>query len=76
MLQPEKLHGHSIVVKDKTGREIKGRLEVAMVNDKGQSVVRACYNLNPDSSYWIVPNALRAARHLGIDEKKIISAVI
>jgi hypothetical protein len=47
-LQPEKLHGHPITVKDKTGREMKGRLEVAMVNDKGQSAVRACYNLNPD----------------------------
>jgi len=48
-LQPEQIHGHSITVKDKTGREIKGRLEVAMVNDQGQSVVRTCYNLNPDS---------------------------
>ena len=48
-LQPEKVHGHSITVKDKTGREIKGRLQVAMVNDKGQSVVSACYSLNPDS---------------------------
>jgi|SRR5580658_543325 hypothetical protein len=49
MLEPEKIHGHSISVKDKAGREIKGSLEVAMVNDKGQSVVRACYSLNPDS---------------------------
>jgi hypothetical protein len=48
-LQPEKIHSHSITVKDKTGREIKGHLEVAMANDKGQSVVRACYNSNPDS---------------------------
>lgn len=47
-LQPEKIHGHSITVRDKTGREIKGRLEVAMVNDKGQSVVRTCYNLSLD----------------------------
>ena len=47
-LQHEQIHGHTIIVKDKTGREIKGRLEVAMVNDKGQSVVRTCYNLNPD----------------------------
>lgn len=52
MLQPEQIRGHSITVKEKTGREIKGRLEVAMVNDKGQSVVRACYNLNPDSKRW------------------------
>jgi hypothetical protein len=29
-----------------------------------------------DSPYWIVPNALIAARHWGIDEGKIISAVI
>lgn len=48
-LQREKIHGHSIIVKDKTGREMKGHLQVAMVNDQGQSVVRACYNLNPDS---------------------------
>jgi hypothetical protein len=48
-LQPEKIHGHSITVKDKMGRGIKGHLEVAMANDKEQSVVRACYNLNPDS---------------------------
>ena len=31
---------------------------------------------DPDSSYWIVPNASMAARHLGIDERKIILAVI
>jgi hypothetical protein len=37
-------------VKDKAGREMKGHLEVAMVNDKGQSVVRACYNLNSESN--------------------------
>src|SRR5580704_17456229 len=49
LLQPEQIHGHSIIVKDKMGREIKGHLEVAMVNDKGQSVVRTFYNLNPDS---------------------------
>jgi hypothetical protein len=48
-LQPEKIHGRSITVKDKTGREIKGHLDVSMANDKGQSVVRASYNLNPDS---------------------------
>ena len=48
-LQPEQIHGHSIIVKDKAGREIRGRLEVAMINDKGQSVVQTCYNLNPDS---------------------------
>jgi hypothetical protein len=48
-LEPGKIHDHSITVKDKTGREMRGQLEVAMVNDKGQSVVRACYNLNPDS---------------------------
>jgi UDP-N-acetylmuramyl pentapeptide synthase len=48
-LQPEKIHGHSITVKDKTGREIKGHLDVARVNNKGQSVVRASYNLNPKS---------------------------
>jgi hypothetical protein len=28
---------------------MRGHLEVAMVNDKGQSVVRACYNLTSDS---------------------------
>jgi len=39
----------SITVKDKTGREIKGHLDVALVNDKGQGVVRASYNLNPKS---------------------------
>jgi hypothetical protein len=49
MFEPEKIRNHSITVKDKTGREMKGHLEVAMVNDKGQSVVRACYNLNPES---------------------------
>lgn len=48
-LESEKIHGRSITVKDKRGREIKGHLEVAMVNDKGQGVVRTCYNLNPDS---------------------------
>jgi hypothetical protein len=47
-LQPEKIRGHSITVKDRTGREIKGRLQVTMVNDQGQSVVCACYSLNPD----------------------------
>ncbi len=47
--EPEKIRSHPITVKDKGGREMKGHLEVAMVNDKGQSVVRAYYNLNPDS---------------------------
>jgi hypothetical protein len=49
VLEPEKIHDHSVLVKDKSGREIKGHLEVAMVNDRGESVVRACYLLNPDS---------------------------
>ena len=48
-LEPGKIHGRSITVKDNKGREIKGHLEVAMVDDKGQSVVQTCYNLNPDS---------------------------
>jgi hypothetical protein len=48
VFEPEKIRGHLITVKDKTGREMKGHLEVAMVNDKGQSVVRACYNLSPE----------------------------
>ena len=48
-LQPDKIHGQSITVKDKSGPEMRGHLEVAMVNDKGQSVVRACYNLTSDS---------------------------
>jgi hypothetical protein len=48
-LQADKIHGQSITVKDKVGREIKGHLEVAMVNDKGQSAVCVCFNLNPDS---------------------------
>jgi hypothetical protein len=48
-LDSEKIHDHSVLVKDKAGREIQGRLEVAMVNDRGESVVRACYHLNPDS---------------------------
>ena len=47
--QPEKIHGRSITVKDKAGREMKGHLEVAMVNDQGQCAVRVCYNLTPDS---------------------------
>jgi hypothetical protein len=50
LLLPEQIRARSITVKDKTGREMKGQLDVAMVNDKGQSVVRARYNLNPDSS--------------------------
>jgi hypothetical protein len=49
VLEPGKFHGHSIIVKDKTGREIKGDLAVAMVNDQGEIVVRASCNLNSDS---------------------------
>lgn len=49
VLEPGKIHGQSVTVKDKAGREIKGDLAVAMVNDKGEIVVRASYNLNPDS---------------------------
>jgi hypothetical protein len=48
-----------------------------------ESCAKTLYNLgrypaafDPDSAYWIVPNALAAARQLGIDERKIISAVI
>ena len=48
-----------------------------------EACAKTLYNLgrypkafDPDSSYWIVPNALIAARHLGIDQGKIISAVI
>lgn len=29
-----------------------------------------------DSPYWIIPNALVAARHFGIDRNEIISAII
>jgi hypothetical protein len=50
LLLPEQIRARSITVKDKAGREMKGQLDVAMVNDRGQSVVRARYNLNPASS--------------------------
>jgi hypothetical protein len=50
MLLPEQIRAHSITVKDKAGRAMQGRLDVAMVNDRGQSVVRARYNLSPESS--------------------------
>jgi len=30
---------------------------------------------DPDSPYWIVPNALATARHLGIDERDIVAIV-
>lgn len=28
-----------------------------------------------DSPYWIVPNALAAARHLGIDEREVVAVI-
>ena len=50
LLLPEQIRARSITVKDKAGREMKGQLDVAMVNDRGQSVVRARYNLSADSN--------------------------
>jgi hypothetical protein len=48
-----------------------------------EACTKTLYNLgrypgafDADSPYWIVPHALRAARLMGIDEGKIISAVI
>ena len=48
-----------------------------------EACAKTLYNLprspapfDPDSPYWIIPNALVTARNLGIDVNKIISAVI
>ena len=47
-----------------------------------EACAKTLYNLtgqsapfDSDSPYWIVPNALTAARHFEIDEKKIITAI-
>ena len=78
MLLPEQIRARSITVKDKAGREMKGQLDVAMVNDKGQSVVRARYNLNPESSraafaaFYVTQEQMDAFTDAG--EKCIINA--
>jgi hypothetical protein len=48
-----------------------------------EACAKTLYNLqrspapfDPDSPYWIIPNALVTARHFEIDENKIVSAVI
>jgi hypothetical protein len=48
-----------------------------------EACAKTLYNLphspapfDPDSPYWIIPNALVAARHFGIHENEIISAII
>jgi len=48
-----------------------------------EACAKTIYNLtkesapfDPDSPYWIVPNALVTARHFGINENQIISAII
>lgn len=47
-----------------------------------EACAKTLYNLtgspapfDADSPYWIVPNALATARHLGIDEKDIVTVV-
>jgi hypothetical protein len=48
-----------------------------------EACAKTLYNLcsqpapfDPDSPYWIVPNALATARKLGIDDGEIISAIM
>jgi hypothetical protein len=48
-----------------------------------EACAKTLYNLprnpapfDPDSPYWIVPNALVTARHFGIDADEIISAIV
>ena len=47
-----------------------------------EACAKTLYNLSgesapfdPDSPYWIIPNALAAARHFQIDESEIVKAV-
>jgi hypothetical protein len=77
-LSPEQIRARSITVKDKTGREMRGQLDVAMVNDKGQSVVRARFNLNPESgraayaAFYVTQEQMDAFADAG--EKCILNA--
>jgi hypothetical protein len=48
-----------------------------------EACAKTLYNLagqsapfDSDSPYWIIPNALAAARHFKIDEREIISAIV
>ena len=40
----EELHNQPIVFKDDSGRQLEGHLEVEKVNERGQMVIRVCYN--------------------------------
>jgi hypothetical protein len=77
-LSPEQIRARSITVIDKTGREMRGQLDVAMVNDKGQSVVRARFNLNPESgraayaAFYVTQEQMDAFADTG--EKCILNA--
>lgn len=62
---------------------LRGDIQLESQFSFEEACAKTLYNLgrypaafDPDSSYWILPNALIAARHLGIAEGKIISAVI
>lgn len=46
-LKRENIHAKPIMLKEKTGREITGHLEVEKTGDDGRMVIRACYNPSP-----------------------------
>jgi hypothetical protein len=48
-----------------------------------EACAKTLYNLarqsapfDPDSPYWVIPNALAAARHFKIEDREIISAIV
>ena len=79
----QKAHGLFDQVRSKT-RKAYGKGDARMQAQYAfeEACVKTLYNLgrfsapfDPDSPYWIVPRAICAAEHLGIDAKMVLSAI-
>jgi hypothetical protein len=77
-------HGLFKRIRQKTlDAERRGDAKLGAQYSFEEACAKTLYNLSlspapfdPDSPYWIIPNALVTARHFGIDANRIISAVI
>jgi hypothetical protein len=79
----QKAHGVFTNIRDKSLKAGRSRNSVVMAQYLFEEIcAKTLYNLgsfsapfDADSPYWLVPNAMAFARHLGVPEQEVLSCV-